>query len=184
MRPLGYSADMQLLSGKAAAERVSGILHPKYQVHGYSVHLTARQIFSLEPTGQIDFGGSEYSAAKRVGVAPQRLRQEDRYQWWELDRGCYFVECNETLDLAEDEIALIEPDDRLLRAGASHAASFVRGRLAPVELLLEVGAPRLRVKENARLSRVRLFRISEQESARAPRPTTRQKSSRTRKRKA
>ena len=93
-------------------------------------------------------------------IAPQRLRLEDRYQWWDLGRGSYFVECNETLNLAEDEIALIEPEDRLLRAGASHVPSFVRGHLAPVELLLEVGTARLRVKENARLARVRLFRIT------------------------
>src|ERR1035437_1004065 len=150
---------MQLLPGKVAAARLAGILHPKYQVHGYSVHLTARKISSVDPTGQIDFGGSGYVAAGRTEIAPQRLRLEDRYQWWDLSRGSYFVECNETLNLAEDEIALIEPEDRLLRAGASHVPLFVRGHVAPVELLLEVGAAKLRVKENARFARVRLFRF-------------------------
>jgi hypothetical protein len=156
---------MQLLAGKVAATRTAGILHPKYQVHGYSVNLTARKIFSLDPTGQIDFGGSEYIAAGRLEIAPQHLRLEDRYQWWELGRGSYFVECNEILDLAEDEIALIESDDRLLRAGAWHVPFYVRGRVAPVQLLLEVGAARLRVKENARLARFRLFRITRDEKA-------------------
>jgi len=42
---LGYIAHMQLLPGKEAAARVAGILHPKYQVHGYSVQLTARKFF-------------------------------------------------------------------------------------------------------------------------------------------
>jgi len=143
-----------------AAARVAGILHPKYQVHGFSVQLTARKIFSLDPTGQIDFGGSEYVAAGRIEIATQRLRAEDRYQWWELGRGSYFVECNEALDLAENEIALIEPDDRLLRAGAWHVPFDLRGRVGPVQLLLEVGAARLRIKENARLARFRLFRIT------------------------
>jgi hypothetical protein len=156
---------MQILSGKVAAARVAGILHPKYQVHGYSVHLTARKIFSVDPTGQIDFGGSEYIAAGRIEISTQRLRQEDRYQWWELGRGSYFVECNEALDLAEDEIALIEPDDRLLRTGAWHVPFYVRGRVASIQLLLEVGAARLRVKENARLARFRLFRIMDDEAS-------------------
>ena len=115
-----YIINMQILTGKVAAARVAGILHPKYQVHGYSVHLTARKIFSIESNGQIDFGGSEYIAAGRIEIPSQRLRREDKYQWWELGRGSYFVECNEALDLAENEIALIEPDDRLLRTGAWH----------------------------------------------------------------
>jgi hypothetical protein len=176
---------MQLLPGKVAAARIAGILHPKYQVHGYSVHLTARKISAVDPTGQIDFGGSEYVAAGHIEIATQRFRLEDRYQWWDLGRGSYFVECNETLNLAEDEIAFIEPEKRLLRAGASHAASFVRGHVAPVELLLEVGTARLRVKENARLTRVRLFRFAvDQEPVRNFRTTKPQKPKRTERKKA
>ena len=156
---------MQLRHGKVAVLRVTGILNPKYQVHGNSVHLTAHKIFSVDPTGQIDFGGSEYIAAGRIEISPQRLRLEDRYQWWELERGSYFVECNEALELAENEIALIDPDERLLRTGAWHVPTYARGRVAPVQLLLEVGAARLRVKENARLARFRLFRITGDENA-------------------
>jgi deoxycytidine triphosphate deaminase len=150
---------MQLLSGTAAAAHISGILHPQYQVHGFSVQLTARNIFSVDPTGHVDFGGGEYIAAGRVKIDAKPLRIEDKYLWWDLSRGSYFVECNETLNLAPDEIALIEPEDRLLRAGGWHVPLFVRGHVEPVELLLEVGATRLRVKENARIARVRLFRI-------------------------
>ncbi len=156
---------MQLLSGTAAAAHISGILHPQYQVHGFSVQLTARNIFSVDPTGHVDFGGGEYIAAGRVKIAPQPLRLEDKYLWWDLSRGSYFVECNETLNLAADEIALIEPEDRLLRAGASHVPLTLRGHVEPVQLLLEVGAARVLVKENARIARVRLFRIETTESA-------------------
>ena len=152
---------MQLLPGKDAAARVSGILHPKYQVHGSSVHLTVRKIWSLDPVGQIDFGGGEYVAAGRIELAPQALRNEDNYLWWDLARDSYFVECNETLNLASDEIALIEPEDRLLRAGGWHMPMVARGHVQPVELLMQVIAARLRVKENARLARVRIFRVDE-----------------------
>jgi hypothetical protein len=152
---------MRLLSGKDATTHISGLLHPKYQVHGYSVHLTAKKIYALDPVGKLDFGGSEYASAGRVEIEPRTLRPEDKYRWWELARESYFVECNETLRLATDEIALIEPEDRLLRAGAWHVPLFVRGHVDPVELLLVVGVLQLHVKENARLARVRLFRIGD-----------------------
>ena len=161
---------MQLLSGKDAANHIAGIIHPKYQVHGFSVHLTVRKIYAVDPVGKLDFGGSEYVPAGRVELAPVQLRPEDSYRWWELDRETYFVECNETLSLAPDEIALIEPEDRLLRAGGWHAPLTVRGHVDPVELLLSVGVLQTRVKENARFARVRLFRIGENvKSAKAAR---------------
>jgi len=156
---VGYSRGMELLSGKDAASHISGILHPKYQVHGFSVHLTVRKIYSIDPAGKLDFGGSEYAPAGRVEVAPHPLRPEDKYLWWDLDRQSYFVLCNETLRLAPDQIALVEPEDRLLRAGGWHIPFFLRGHVDPVELLLAVGAAQLRVKENARIAHVRLFQI-------------------------
>jgi len=161
---------MQLLSGKDAATHIAGIIHPKYQVHGFSVHLTVRKIYGVDPVGKLDFGGGEYVPAGRVSIPPLQLRPEDNYHWWELDKDSYFIECNETLSLAPDQIALIEPEDRLLRAGAWHAPLFVRGHVDPVELLLTVGVLQLRVKENARIARVRLFRIGDMlKSARTPR---------------
>jgi hypothetical protein len=152
---------MQLLSGKDAASRIAGLIHPKYQVHGFSVHLTVRKIFAIDPVGRLDFGGAEYVPAGRAELPTHALRPEDKYRWWELDCGSYFVECNETINLSTDQIALIEPEDRLLRAGAWHAPIFVRGHVDPVELLLTVGVPQLRVKENARIARVRLFGIAD-----------------------
>ena len=170
---IGYSPLMQLLSGKDAAEHIAGIIHPKYQVHGFSVHLTVRKIYAIDPVGKLDFGGGEYVPAGKVEIATHHLRPEDNYLWWELDRESYFVECNETLSLAPDQIALIEPEDRLLRAGGWHAPVFVRGHVDPVELLLSVGVLQMRVKENARIARVRLFRLGDMVK---PSRTTRKKS--------
>ena len=169
-RTVGYSPLMELLSGKEAAEHIAGIIQAKYQVHGFAVHLTVRKIYGIDPSGKLDFGGGEFVPAGRVELAPHALRPDDKYLWWELDRDCYFVECNETISLDSDQIALIEPEDRLLRAGGWHAPIFVRGHIEPVELLLTVGVLQLRVKENARIARVRLFRIGDTlKSAKAPR---------------
>ncbi len=125
------------------------------------MHLTVRKIFAIDPVGKLDFGGGEFAPAGRIEITPNQLRPEDNYRWWDLGKDSYFVECNEMLSLAADQIALIEPEDRLLRAGGWHVPLFVRGHLEPVELLLNVGVLQLRVKENARLARVRLFRIDE-----------------------
>lgn len=150
---------MELLPGKEAVARVQGILHAKYQVHGYSVSLTAKNFFEVDPTGQVDYGGGEYVAAGKLRIEPTRRRPEERYPWWNLGRGTYFVEFNEILDLAEDEVGILEPDERLLRAGAGHPTVFLRGRIAPVETLLNVGALRIELKQNARISRLRLFKM-------------------------
>jgi hypothetical protein len=54
----------------------------------------------------------------------------------------------------------------------------------PVELLLTVGVLQMRVKENARIARVRLFRIDEKgRPARAPRKSSSSKSGRSKRKK-
>lgn len=151
---------MDLLPGRQAAERVGNIINPKYQVHGYSVHLTVRNVYSVDPVGEVDFGGGEYVPAGKLVVEGRRRRQEDRYPWWDLGRGSYFIEFNETLELAEDEIALLEPEERLVRAGATHTPMFLRGHAAPIETLLQVEALQLQMKQNARISRVWIFRMA------------------------
>jgi len=150
---------MQLLTGKEVLSRIEGVLNPKYQVHGTAVDLTVKNIYAVDPVGRVDFGGTEYVPAGKVAIAAQRYTREDKYQWWDLSRGAYLVEFNETLQLAEDELGLLEPEERLLRAGASHAAHFMRGRVAPLETLLDVSTLRLQIKQNARIARVRIFRL-------------------------
>jgi len=150
---------MQLLTGKEILSRIEGVLNHKYQVHGTAVDLTVKKIYAVDPVGQVDFGGTEYVPAGKVAIASQRRSREDKYEWWDLSRGAYLVEFNETLRLADDELGLIEPEERLLRAGASHVAHFLRGRVAPVETLLDVNALRLQIKQNARITRVRIFRL-------------------------
>jgi hypothetical protein len=123
------------------------------------VDLTVKSISRLDPVGQVDFGGGEYRAAGQIRIASSRLRPEDRYEWWDLERGCYAVAYNETLELADDEMALLEPEARLLRAGGTHTLTFLRGRVEPVEGLLIVGVSRLQIKQNARISCLRLFAL-------------------------
>jgi deoxycytidine triphosphate deaminase len=163
---------MELLTGKAAAARLAGMLHAKYQVHRHSVDLTIRNVYSMDPKGQVDFGGGEYVAAGRVIVESARRRPEENHPWWTLVRGTYFIEYNETLDLTEDEVGVLEPSDRLMRAGASHPTIFLRGRVPRIEILLDVHAQRVEFMQNARISRLRLFRMANADLLPVGKPAT------------
>jgi deoxycytidine triphosphate deaminase len=152
---------MQLVTGKEAVQRVRNLVSEKHQVHAYAVELTVKLISNLNPTGEVDFGGSEYVPAQPGHVPTHQKHSQDRYQWWTLMHGAYQVEFNETLELAPDEIALLEPHERLLRAGATHPAQFLRGKIDPVVTLLNVGCARLQIKQNARIATLRVFRLAE-----------------------
>jgi len=150
---------MEPVSGTEAAVRLTGMISARYQVHAYSIDLTAKQIYALDPAGQVDFGGTEYSASARVPVASLRRNREDRYEWWDLSRGAYMLEFNENLALAPNEIAILEPDERLVRCGATHPTAFLRGQGERLETMLMVGTLNVHIKQNARVSRLRVFRF-------------------------
>jgi deoxycytidine triphosphate deaminase len=150
---------MPLKTGRDLATHLDGIILEKFQVHRYCVDLTVRNIFEVDPIGRVDFGGGEYTPAGRIEITPRPERTEDAYLWWTLARGCYFVEFNETLKLNESEIAILEPDERLMRAGGTHSPAFFRGNASPIETLLVVDVLRLQIKKNARIARLRLFSL-------------------------
>lgn len=168
---------MQLVSGKDTAGRVRNLINTEHQVHAFAVELTAKQLYSLNPTGAVDFGGSEYVAAERHPVPTHQKHSQDRYQWWTLNHGAYQVEFNEALELADDEIAMLEPHERLLRAGAEHPALFLRGKINPLTILLSVSGARLEMKQNARISTLRVFRLTGagKAAAGAPKPAKKKK---------
>ena len=98
---------MQLVTGKEAAQRVQNLINPAQQTHAYAVELTAKQIFSLNPTGEVDFGGSEYVAAEPQPLPSHQKHSQDRYQWWTLVHGAYLVEFNEVVELAQRNLITI-----------------------------------------------------------------------------
>jgi deoxycytidine triphosphate deaminase len=150
---------MPLKSGRNLAEHLEGIIQEKFQVHRFSVDLTVKSVFEVDPIGRVDFGGGEYTAAGRIAITPMQERTEDAYLWWTLSRGCYFVEFNEAMKLGENEIAILEPDERLIRAGATHSSAFLRGTAASIETLLFVDVLRVKIKQNARIAHLRLFTL-------------------------
>ena len=150
---------MRLLKGKEAARRVRGFLSNGHQIHAYGVDLTAARVYSLRATGAIDFGGSELLAAEPIPLPTYQKHSQDRYQWWTLVHGAYLVECNESLELPANEIALLEPHERLLQSGAGHATRHLRHSMDPVYFILDITIGKIELKQNARLSVLRIFRL-------------------------
>ena len=162
---------MKLLTGKDAAKRVKGFINARQQVHGLHVDLTAGRIYLLNPTGTVDFGGNELLPAEPVPMSTQKKHSQDRYEWWTLLHGAYLVECNEVLKLGADDIALLEPHERLQKVGASHATRFLRGTMDPIYLLLEVPTGKVEIKQNARISTLRVFLLDARAAASAQKKT-------------
>ncbi len=76
------------------------------------MHLTVSKIYAVDPRENWISAAANTLPPGEPRVEPHQLRPEDNYLWWDLDKETYFVECNETLNLAKDQIALIEPEDR------------------------------------------------------------------------
>lgn len=134
--------------------RVEGLLHLDTQRAAVGLDLTVGHVFRLTGPGSLDFGGSELEAAGREAVESELRHEDDDYGWWDLEPGSYVVRYNETLAPEEDETAHVLPLERLLLAGASHAAFLVDGPRDPLETLLTVSAAGCSLKENCRISRV------------------------------
>ena len=147
---------MTLHDKKQVAEKLSGLLHLDTQGFPLGVDLTVAEVHRLTGGGKLDFGGSEFAAAETEKLAPEKVDAEDDYGWWHLEAGMYLIRYNERLTLAEGELGLVLPHERLLRAGASHGAFSVTGETG-LETLLTVSEQGCQIKENARVSRLVVF---------------------------
>lgn len=152
---------MHLLPPDEIRARLEGLVHFDTQASAPSgLDLTAAALFALTEPGQLDFGGSEAKTAERQRLDPQRANPDDDYGWWKLEAGPYVVRYNESIELKGKQIALLAPHERLLAAGAHHPTVALRAPQEtsdPIEVLLAVNGPGLRIKENARVSTLLLF---------------------------
>ena len=150
---------MQYLAGKAVAERIQGLISEKHQRHHYETDLTVRAIYRVTGPGSVDFGGSEETEAPRDELSPVKRSDQDQYGWWDLGPGSYVVRFNETPHLEENQIAFLQPHERLMRAGALHGSYNFRETREFLETTIMVGSGGIRIKENARVSKLLVLRI-------------------------
>lgn len=144
----------RMLDLEGTRSRVDGLVHLETQGASVGLDLTVDSVYRLTGPGSLDFGGSEEEEAEVEKVEAQLRSDDDQYGWWKLPAGSYRVRYNESVDPGEGRLAHVFPLERLLRAGASHAAFLVDGPREPLEALLSVGEPGVLLKENCRISRI------------------------------
>ena len=144
---------MILFNDKIAAVWQNLVYAPK-QLSICTLDLTVKSIHEFVDRGQLDFGGSEYSKAN-VKIINPILEDDPKYGFWTLSQGNYLLTFNETMK-NEQYLALIFPHQRLLDTGTSHPTFLwiPDGKEDQIRTNLQVGKMGIRLKENARTSRV------------------------------
>lgn len=146
------------ISGREAAEYMEGIISGKKQVKSNWVEPTLKAVYILESPGSLDFSGKEMRAGN-LKRHPTVKKEGDPYGWWTLGGGEYVIEFNEKISLPQNSFALLTPSSQLTASEASHPAMlfYPREDLCPVTLT--VGPPGINLKENARISRLSVFKF-------------------------
>jgi len=120
-------------------------------------YLTVGKIGKMTRGGALDFGGSEYREAEVDWIQPELQSEDDKYGWWKLEPGLYLVEFNERLGFSDNSGVVLQIWSQALQAGVTHPTEIVTESRDPLRTLLQVGQPGSNIKENARLSEVRLI---------------------------
>ena len=145
---------MRTADGDQGHDQVTGLLHRDTQEFEFGVDLTVAEVHRLTGRGSLDFGGSEFSAARAERLEPIQRQPDDEYGWWPLQAGTYRIVYNEGVRLDEDEVGLVQPHPRLMEAGGHHPSFAVFGEQDTIGTILSVGSEGLDIKENSRISRL------------------------------
>lgn len=145
-----------LLSGDEAKQCVEGIIHEETQLSENGIDLTVNGVAIPKASTDLDFGGGEENIGEVKQLDPQKRNQDDKYGWWNLDEGLYIIDLNEDIEVDEGT-GVVVPLSRLTNGGSFHAPIFFTGRLDS-EPLLRVNSAGLNLKENARISRLHVWR--------------------------
>ena len=149
--------------GENLAKLVKNLVYEKGQTHSRSLDLTVRSISRIATTGNIDFGGGEYAPGERITLEPKKMDPSAEYGWWHLPAGDFLVEYNEELSeelfALANSLAILQPHERLLECGATHAARFITEPEERLFSLIHVCQADIRIKENARVSKLIVLRF-------------------------
>lgn len=150
---------MRFLESNELEENWENLIYPPKQLGKFTLDLTVKKIFSIKNQGALDFGGSEYQSVELEPIKP-KIEDDPKYGWWNLSRGRYIVEYNETLG-RDNSLALVYPHQRLLLTGCYHIPfiSELSRDSNTIQGLLVVYDGGVRIKENARISSALTLKI-------------------------
>lgn len=67
--------------------KMKNAIHEQKQVEKDYCYLTVNQVYLVERSGSLDFGGKELIIAPKKELVPRKKQPEDQYGWWNLDGG-------------------------------------------------------------------------------------------------
>jgi hypothetical protein len=156
---INQANQMKLLTCDEIADTILNLINTEKQFHVKTLFLTVKSIYKIQGRGSVDFGGSEYKEAERILISPIKKNQNDKYGWWELEKGTYFIEFNEKFGSPKQRLYIISPSKRILNNGTYHSLIVkVEKEFSPKTLLI-VGENGIFIKENARISLCKVFEI-------------------------
>lgn len=144
------------LSGEKTKKYLEGIIHEETQLSDRGVDLTANGVDRITSPTDLDFGGGEEDLGKVEKLTPGKRSDEDKYGWWNLEGGIYIIEFNEDVNVTEG-LGVLVPLNRLTDGGSYHPPKLFTGELGS-KMVLHVHSRGLNLKENARISRLSIWR--------------------------
>lgn len=149
---------MNILSGSNTASMIENLIHDDTQVHQKKVDLTVSEVYKFSTPGQLDFGGGEYKPAECSQMETEKKHADDDYGWWQLAEGTFKLQFNETIQLDEGNLGLIQPHPRLLNVGAHHPTLLLLpeeiDKDSPFIIPFTVDSYGCNLKENCRTSQL------------------------------
>ncbi len=144
---------MFFLKSDEFQKHIQSIIHKETQQHETHLDLTVDSIHKFANAGSLDFGGSEFEAAEKELINPQK-NQGDDYGWWNLPKGHYQATMNETVKEVDDTIAFISLHSHARKAGVIANSSMFSNQQKgnPISLNFFAPDPGCNIKENARFA--------------------------------
>jgi len=125
--------------------------------------LTAGCVFEFDTAGALDFSNNERIVPAGKELSPKKKNPEDKFGWWNLKKGTYKIKTNETVNVANDLIALAFSRTSLLRMGCfTQHGVWDAGFKGRGEFVLVVDNPEgISLKQNARIAQLVFAAINE-----------------------
>ncbi|MFQ6672887.1 MAG: dCTP deaminase [Candidatus Tectimicrobiota bacterium] len=152
-------AEHRVLTGEEVQAVLTGLIHPPTQVGPASVTLTVRAVEQVVGPGALDFGGSEHKPVEADPFHAEKPDPEEPYGWWVLKRGRFRLTYNEAGTIPEGHGGLLLPWAGAVEGGLIHPTIFLPPGASVPTLVVAAGAYGVRIKENARVSELVLFRL-------------------------
>jgi hypothetical protein len=141
-------------------QQVRRLISQRGTAQGRISHLSLRAIFypgDLGILGCCDFMTGWVDEQQLVALDTRPGTGSVPY--WELTNGEYLLQFNETLVLADNEMAILRPLDQLLASGATHPIVCLSELSEAMLVPMLVSQPGVRINQHARISMVTIVPI-------------------------